>query len=62
MLIICKKQQVNISLVVHDREAKQCVRALHSAFFETEVETDPQNGVAAVRPTTVNGCGGEHVL
>ncbi|XP_039138686.1 aspartokinase 2, chloroplastic-like isoform X2 [Dioscorea cayenensis subsp. rotundata] len=54
--------KVNISLVVHDREAKQCVRALHSAFFETEVETDPQNGVAAVRPTTVNGCGGEHVL
>lgn len=48
--------------MVHDREAKQCVRALHSAFFETEVETDPQNGVAAVRPTTVNGCGGEHVL
>ena len=26
--------QVNISLVVHDSEAKQCVQALHSAFFE----------------------------
>ncbi|XP_020107399.1 aspartokinase 2, chloroplastic-like isoform X3 [Ananas comosus] len=26
--------KVNISLVVHDSEAKQCVRALHSAFFE----------------------------
>ncbi|RRT50060.1 hypothetical protein B296_00051964 [Ensete ventricosum] len=24
----------NISLVVHDHEAKQCIRALHSAFFE----------------------------
>lgn len=26
--------QVNISLVVNDSEAKQCVRALHSEFFE----------------------------
>lgn len=26
--------QVNISLIVHDSEAKQCVQALHSAFFE----------------------------
>lgn len=26
--------KVNISLVVHDREAKQCIRALHAAFFE----------------------------
>ncbi|KAJ3671811.1 hypothetical protein LUZ60_007890 [Juncus effusus] len=28
--------KVNISLVVHDNEAKQCVQALHSAFFENE--------------------------
>ncbi|KAE9588849.1 hypothetical protein Lal_00012539 [Lupinus albus] len=28
--------KVNISLVVNDSEAEQCVRALHSAFFETE--------------------------
>lgn len=28
--------QVNISLVVDDDEAEQCVRALHSAFFESE--------------------------
>uniref|UniRef100_A0A0D3B126 Uncharacterized protein n=1 Tax=Brassica oleracea var. oleracea TaxID=109376 RepID=A0A0D3B126_BRAOL len=27
--------QVNISLIVNDEEAEQCVRALHSAFFET---------------------------
>ncbi|VAI40199.1 unnamed protein product [Triticum turgidum subsp. durum] len=27
-------KQVNISLVVNDSEAKQCVQALHSAFFE----------------------------
>ncbi|OIW20339.1 hypothetical protein TanjilG_08881 [Lupinus angustifolius] len=29
-------EKVNISLVVNDSEAEQCVRALHSAFFETE--------------------------
>ncbi|CAL0323316.1 unnamed protein product [Lupinus luteus] len=28
--------KVNISLVVNDSESEQCVRALHSAFFETE--------------------------
>ncbi|XP_065021400.1 aspartokinase 2, chloroplastic-like isoform X1 [Musa acuminata AAA Group] len=37
--------KVNISLVVHDSEAKQCIRALHSAFFENsslpEVESFP---------------------
>lgn len=27
---------MNISLVVNDNEAEQCVRALHSAFFESE--------------------------
>ncbi|XP_022141457.1 aspartokinase 2, chloroplastic-like isoform X2 [Momordica charantia] len=27
--------KVNISLIVNDSEAEQCVRALHSAFFET---------------------------
>ncbi|CAD5184621.1 unnamed protein product, partial [Musa acuminata subsp. malaccensis] len=26
--------KVNISLIVNDDEAKQCVKALHSAFFE----------------------------
>lgn len=29
--------QVNISLVVNDSEAEQCVRALHSVFFESEL-------------------------
>jgi hypothetical protein len=44
--------QVNISLVVNDSEAKQCVQALHSAFFEngflSEVEGAdvPQNGAS----------------
>jgi aspartate kinase len=28
--------KVNISLIVNDEEAEQCVRALHSAFFETD--------------------------
>ncbi|WVZ61277.1 hypothetical protein U9M48_011179 [Paspalum notatum var. saurae] len=44
--------KVNISLVVNDSEAKQCVQALHSAFFEngflSEVEGAdvPQNGTS----------------
>ena len=28
--------KVNISLIVNDNEAEQCVRALHSAFFEID--------------------------
>lgn len=49
--------KVNISLVVHDSEAKQCVQAFHSAFFEngflSEVEGAdlPQNG----SPVNSNG-------
>jgi len=44
--------KVNISLVVNDSEAKQCVQALHSAFFEngfmSEIEGAdvPQNGAS----------------
>jgi hypothetical protein len=35
--------QVNISLIVNDDEAEQCVRSLHSAFFESDVsELDGQ--------------------
>ncbi|KAF1879642.1 hypothetical protein Lal_00033300 [Lupinus albus] len=30
-------EKVNISLVVNDSEAEQCVRALHSIFFESEL-------------------------
>ncbi|KHG14818.1 Aspartokinase 3, chloroplastic -like protein [Gossypium arboreum] len=29
--------KVNISLIVHDNEAEQCVRALHSTFFESDL-------------------------
>ncbi|XP_052189423.1 aspartokinase 2, chloroplastic-like isoform X2 [Diospyros lotus] len=41
--------KVNISLIVHDSEAEQCVRALHSAFFSSDisdlkVECGSQNG------------------
>ncbi|XP_024182251.1 aspartokinase 2, chloroplastic isoform X2 [Rosa chinensis] len=42
--------KVNISLVVNDNEAEQCVRALHQTFFEgnfTEVECESTNGSAA---------------
>jgi aspartate kinase len=28
--------KVNISLIVNDDEAEHCVKALHSAFFETD--------------------------
>ncbi|CAN6314457.1 unnamed protein product [Urochloa humidicola] len=44
--------KVNISLVVNDSEAKQCVQALHSAFFENgfmsgvEGADVPQNGAS----------------
>ncbi|KAF5961839.1 hypothetical protein HYC85_003048 [Camellia sinensis] len=50
--------KVNISLIVHDSEAEQCVRALHSAFFESDMselhwECGSQNGSFSVLP---NGC------
>lgn len=36
-LITISTGQVNISLVVNDNEAEQCVRALHSEFFESDL-------------------------
>jgi aspartate kinase len=55
--------KVNISLVVHDSEAKQCVQALHSAFFENgflseveEVDITQKNG----SPLLVNSNGAMH--
>ncbi|XP_057445805.1 aspartokinase 1, chloroplastic-like isoform X2 [Lotus japonicus] len=39
--------KVNISLVVNDNEAEQCVRALHSAFFESEL-SELENGNGSV--------------
>ncbi|KAI5443774.1 Adenylate kinase isoenzyme 1, variant 3 [Lathyrus oleraceus] len=36
--------KVNISLVVNDTEADECVRALHEAFFETKLQRDYTNG------------------
>ncbi|XWS30569.1 hypothetical protein CRYUN_Cryun24cG0130100 [Craigia yunnanensis] len=38
--------KVNISLIVHDKEAEQCVRALHSAFFESDLPELGQCGSA----------------
>ncbi|KAL5222495.1 hypothetical protein ABZP36_027208 [Zizania latifolia] len=32
--------KVNMSLIVHDSEAKQCMKALHQAFFEDDVLTE----------------------
>ncbi|KAI3417961.1 uncharacterized protein J3R85_014096 [Psidium guajava] len=44
--------KVNISLIVNDDEAEQCVRALHSTFFESDLpeldhEYESANGSAA---------------
>ncbi|CAN0924866.1 Aspartokinase 2, chloroplastic [Linum grandiflorum] len=37
--------KVNISLIVNDSESEQCVRALHAAFFETDIaELDEHGG------------------
>ncbi|XP_022741319.1 aspartokinase 2, chloroplastic-like isoform X2 [Durio zibethinus] len=38
--------KVNISLIVHDNEAEQCVRALHSSFFENDLPELDQCGCA----------------
>lgn len=53
--------KVNISLVVNDSEAKQCVRALHSAFFENSTASEAredlqQNGSAKSPLLSDNGC------
>ncbi|KAG0497243.1 hypothetical protein HPP92_001934 [Vanilla planifolia] len=52
--------KVNISLVVNDSEAKQCVRALHAAFFENGFmdearEVVVQNGSAKSPLFAANG-------
>ncbi|KHG00746.1 Aspartokinase 3, chloroplastic -like protein [Gossypium arboreum] len=40
--------KVNISLVVNDNEAEECVRALHSSFFESELPGLDQCGSASL--------------
>ncbi|KAG0501638.1 hypothetical protein HPP92_001710 [Vanilla planifolia] len=52
--------KVNISLVVNDSEAKQCVRALHAAFFENGFKDEAredvvQNGSAKSSLFAANG-------
>uniref|UniRef100_A0A0A9E106 aspartate kinase n=1 Tax=Arundo donax TaxID=35708 RepID=A0A0A9E106_ARUDO len=32
--------KVNMSLIVHDSEARACIKALHQAFFEDDVLTE----------------------
>ncbi|XP_006364050.1 aspartokinase 2, chloroplastic-like isoform X1 [Solanum tuberosum] len=49
--------KVNISLIVNDSEAEQCVRALHHSFFESDLselvwESPSGNGYAATTTTT----------
>nr|XP_027102101.1 aspartokinase 1, chloroplastic-like [Coffea arabica]XP_027102102.1 aspartokinase 1, chloroplastic-like [Coffea arabica] len=49
--------KVNISLIVNDSEAEQCVRALHSAFFESNLSDlywGSRSGNGSV-PTESNG-------
>lgn len=36
LLFFRAANQVNISLIVNDNEAEQCVKALHSAFFSSD--------------------------
>jgi aspartate kinase len=55
--------QVNISLVVHDSEAKQCVQALHSAFFENGFLSEVEEADLAQNngsPVRVNSNGAMH--
>jgi aspartate kinase len=42
-------EQVNMSLVVHDSEARACVKALHQAFFEDDVLTEAEAEGLVVR-------------
>ncbi|XP_051177054.1 aspartokinase 1, chloroplastic [Lolium perenne] len=55
--------KVNISLVVHDSEAKQCVQALHSAFFENGFLSEVEEADIAQKngsPLLVNSNGAMH--
>lgn len=38
--------KVNISLIANDSESEQCVRALHSAFFESDISGLLDNGAS----------------
>ncbi|CAI9763096.1 unnamed protein product [Fraxinus pennsylvanica] len=43
--------KVNISLIVNDSEAEQCVRALHTAFFESDISelvSGPKSGNGSI--------------
>ncbi|XP_068646207.1 aspartokinase 2, chloroplastic-like isoform X1 [Aristolochia californica] len=54
--------KVNISLIVNDSESEQCVRALHSTFFEKSVLPEPdavdtfENGSTVSNWHSVSGC------
>jgi aspartate kinase len=42
-------EQVNMSLIVHDSEARACIKALHQAFFEDDVLTEVEAEGLVVR-------------
>jgi hypothetical protein len=50
-------KQVNISLVVNDSEAKQCVQALHSAFFENGFMSEVEGADATQNGAPLNSNG-----
>jgi aspartate kinase len=49
--------QVNISLVVNDSDAKQCVRALHSAFFENGFLSEVEGADVSQEGSSLNSNG-----
>lgn len=57
LLILFGMNQVNISLIVNDSEAEQCVKALHRSFFEsgdlTELVLDDEFGNGSPLPLRV---------
>ncbi|KAG8061785.1 hypothetical protein GUJ93_ZPchr0003g18391 [Zizania palustris] len=52
--------KVNISLVVHDSEAKQCVQALHAAFFENGFLSEAEGDDLQQNGALVNSNGGTY--
>lgn len=45
-LTVCVFPQVNMSLIVNDSEAEECVKALHHSFFESGSVWEMELGAA----------------
>ncbi|RWW18445.1 hypothetical protein GW17_00017566 [Ensete ventricosum] len=52
-ILLIPPPQVNISLIVNDDEAKQCVKALHSAFFENGFLSEAEEAEFSGNGTTI---------